>query len=146
MTNEEIDKLEAGPEIDALIAEKVMGWYPMITRAYKRDHSHFLGGHYQTREQCMLECAFDMEPVLFWGNGTGSTFGKTEDNWHPSLSISDAWEVAHSHACESAHKFSVECEHSVWLASVSGLYEAEAEAAPLAICRAALKATLSASP
>lgn len=74
----------------AEIAERVMGWRAVYLRANKRDHGCFIGGHYTTREACAADCIEECEPVLFWANASGDTFGETEDNWNPLVNIADA--------------------------------------------------------
>ena len=121
------DEPLAGPDLDALIAEKVMGleWRPW--KPYGAPEGWFPKG----------------APTYDWRDENGHAHnpeGYKSDLPLYSFDIAAAWEVVGSSACEYGHKFSLEYEHDVWYACVSGMYEAQADTAPLAICRAALKA------
>ena len=72
MTNDKILKLEPGPELDRLVAEKAMGWR-------------------RTTEGAPSGCAY-------WKDDDGF-IRATEDpggslNWNPSTDVAAAWEVA----------------------------------------------------
>jgi hypothetical protein len=120
MSNEEIDKLEAGLELDALVAEKVMRW-----RVHPRNTAHW-----------MLRNDDDIDYLLKGQVG----------QWRPSINIAAAWEVVEKLA-----------DDDLWLTLNSDWYgklfvacfRRKAElvgtslhwtTAPVAICRAALKA------
>lgn len=116
---------EAGRELDALIAEKVMGWtvdpiYRMYTGAGMR---HAVGNNLDTR-------------------------------FNPSTNIAAAWEVVEKMR-ERGDWVNLEGDKEGWMVEVwpftaddswagGGFYgedvKAKADTAPLAICRAALKA------
>ena len=97
----DVDSLEAGPKLDALIAEKVMG------------------GKLGLR-------------------GMGVSWDTVGYGWSPSTSIADAWEVVLKLQGFSIGKVGGSGE---WCCSCYGGL-ASADTAPLAICRAALKAVL----
>jgi len=121
-----IDKVSASREMDALIAEKVMGL-----------------------ETELIITALHGEELLYFG----------EDRFlchvpHYSVNISAAWEVVEkwneksfhimrfSHRSEGGSEMAVALESRWYRASfdASARVFSEAESAPLAICRAALKA------
>lgn len=130
MTRDEILKLEAGDELDALIAEKVMGWHSV-------------------EDKWGYKAWYDAEDRFQCGIHKGDSHEDSEDfhilHWHPSSSILWAWEVV-----EKANAFFLEqpqnYDDKTWSASISissYLWDAEADTAPLAICRAALLAVTS---
>lgn len=114
MTRDEILKMEAGRELDALVAKDVMGW-------------HKLDGNWKDN---------------IWEKADGHIKG----DWHPSEDISAAWEVV------------TKIRSMGWGVDISWFHEfiycalhkpdsviikqANAETAPLAICRAALLAVM----
>lgn len=130
MTN--IDTMPAGPEMDRLIAEKVMGW-----RLF----------NYETDEPAIDHLSSD---GCAWRDAQGRDgFDGEAWKWAPSADIAHAWEVVEK--MEDDHEWRIENdqgEQFPWLVeamslkdqSFGKLVSAEAEAAPLAICRAALKA------
>jgi hypothetical protein len=128
MDKDKILNMEAGEEMDTLIAEKVMGWHIETENSYKR--------------------WVDINNRFCCGFPSYDGLEDDEDfhtlKWHPSGSILWAWDVV-----EKSNSFSINnCisqEEGVdgvrrWTAEVFfekwGL--GEAETAPLAICRAAL--------
>ena len=123
MTPEEIDKLETGPETNALVAEKVMGWSNLTTK-----YGCLTGNHPDT-EASLLPYGHTSVPEY-------STF------------ISAVWEVVDK--LKREYDFNMDWDirvgwncawgfpESAMKASVSAC----ADTAPLAICRAALKAKL----
>jgi hypothetical protein len=121
MTRDEILKMEAGPELDALIAEKVMEWTEWP-----------ISGDYVTLH--------------------GKT-GHTIDTFNPSSDISAAWEVVEKLQDTPTEYFFEICKTPViwrqsgkpthWHVELGG-QKAYADAAPLAICRAALLAVMEA--
>lgn len=82
MTPDEIDELQAGPETDALVAEKVMGWHICDQRK---------GGHF---EDPPIRTEF-----MIWDDGTTDIYrqegqyGNDPEQWLPSTDISAAMEV-----------------------------------------------------
>lgn len=125
MKREEILNMPAGREMDALIAEKVMGW--------KLVQNQGEGGG------------------LYWV-GHGGVFGDMHKNQTPEFSedILDAWRVIekmHENKYQytlRGHFMGVEqhiatFDHQDW-ADANPLYSAHGATAPLAICRAALLA------
>ena len=112
MTHDEIDKLEAGRKLDALVAEKVMGWI----------------------------------------SGNSATVTTTGDvKWFEtpaySTSISAAWEVVEKFEDSEVFRndddngpIEWHCRLGYWKTGILG--HGIAPTAPLAICRAALKAVV----
>jgi hypothetical protein len=129
MTRDEIMKLEAGEEIDRLVAEKIMGWH-LVKRTQGRDEWRSnLDDRYQhlASRYDGYEDAEDFHTIC----------------WHPSESILWAWEVVEQmqekafYVCISTHFISgFDC-----VMQKSGIdIRASAETSSLAICRAALLA------
>jgi hypothetical protein len=130
MTNSEIDNMPAGPELDALIAEKVMGW-KCVTAT--EDLIGF--GFVPKGTECIIyakpQCK--LADARIW-------YGERSHSWRPSRDIAAAWEVVEKtmllvpviRLCGNGIE---------WMASYtnSGAYSVS-ETAPLAICRAALRA------
>ncbi len=123
--------MEAGKELDALVAERVMGW--TVNRPGDR-HWHALGGGLGGR-QVGSDCCEDRYD-----------YGRA---FRPSQDIRSAWEVVEKLA-------GVGDGQSIWIDGLGFTGEewrvvigrevgeyvvAEADTAPLAICRAVLKAT-----
>jgi hypothetical protein len=105
--------LDAGRELDVLVAEKVMGWTNLRTtkagmrRGTPAEYPHI--GH-------------EVPPY--------------------STDMSAAWEVVEKMREREGYA-GVESNHDLWEASMGPWYVATAETAPLAICRAALAAIAS---
>ena len=130
-----IDEMQAGPDLDALVAEKVMGWTEVVSDG--------------------LYCWRDIEA----DEGTGK-FARQEnvagypvediEAWSASTDIAAAWQaiikIKESHqVCFALEDYQFDGKH--WQALFKGkfdekLYYAFADTAYLAICRAALKAVL----
>jgi hypothetical protein len=123
-----VSEMPAGRELDALVAEKVMGW-TLCDRV-----------------------------AMGWGDGppvfaTGEdpyddTARPSRQDWRPSEDIAAAWEVVENwrNRCNgegvvllSWHSEEWVCELGIWGVE-SGFRHAPADTAPLAICRAALLA------
>lgn len=125
----EIDNLEAGRELDALVAEKVMGW--------TLGKPHLLHG-YLMHGSVEIEC---------WEGSLKDNVTQTKDSWHPSTDIRWAWEVVEKlkrYGFELGYQFD-ESGELEWDASFDMERHSEAHCvyaptAPLAICKAALKA------
>lgn len=128
MTPEEIDKLEAGRELDALVAEKVMGW---------RWVHHMDRTFIQSPEQV---ARYKLEYLLPIGSVRDITPAHAGLLKY-STSISAAWEIV------TKLKIGLlpnTCDDN-WGAFVVPLTPegySYGNTAPLAICRAALKAKL----
>ena len=117
--------MEPGPELDALVAEKVMGWE-------QRHPKHW------------AECAGT------GGLGDSFEYRRSQAEWSPSTSIADAWEVVEN--IKHPHRRSVfvgfdcailtEGPYQCCVNEPDGLCVASAwaDTAPHAICLAALKA------
>jgi len=119
----------AGRELDALVAEKVMGW------TVCRDAS--CGGCEAT--VLLMEDGWRVRAPLDQG---GWPLGW----WTPSTDIAAAWEVVEKLRV-LGFNVSVSCAHGMrtwdvrgWKADNTGRFIAHAETAPLAICLAALDA------
>lgn len=129
MTRDEILNMEAGPEMDALVAEKVMGW------------------HLET----------DDKGWKYWTDDTGlyyqgcvqheDDFEDEEDfhilHWHPSESILWAFEVVEKMRYKRIiHNPEFSPLWEAHLTCDSGYGDATAPTLSLAICRAALLAVM----
>lgn len=140
---EEIDKMESGPEMDALIAEKVMGLIPCASRFYMP----------------LIAGAWDEIHCEHIDAGkSGICFDPDPDKVpRYSTSIATAWKVVEKVAQLNAEKKEgwgsfdlgdrIKDGKVEYYAIFSGKNlpnsnEVSADTAPLAICRAALKATL----
>jgi hypothetical protein len=116
MTAEQIDAMPAGREMDALVAERVMGWVRHPDSMYRHWCERQPDGTLRFLDQC--------EPL------------HTVRPWHPSTDIAAAWEVVEKLVSEQGlHLW----WHNVWLVDFALSGAQRAETAPLAICRAALK-------
>ena len=127
-----IDEMQAGPELDALVAERVMGW-----------------------RQSSLPGVFIDEDERFWGV---TDEVPTSRQFNPSIDIATAWQVwqklprIHSMGnhdlsiswhlinARSIHRDGNEYIVCGILDCGEWEYSASADTAPLAICRAALEA------
>ena len=123
-----IQDMKAGPELDRLVAEKVMGWTMTPTP-----------GKY--RGQCINEHG---QPVLELINGGHGCDIPDELIFQPSTNITHVWEVVekltNNGKCLSLHA----SDGGYWTAYFvfhgwSGMAK-DCASAPLAICLAALKA------
>ena len=110
MVDMNYDDMPAGPEMDGLVATKVMEWEQVDSFAW---------------------CDSD---------GTVRTWDVRDGNpirhWHPSTDIACAWEVLEK---LRRHIFQLSDDEG-WCCTFSMRFNAKADTAPLAICRAALKA------
>ena len=147
-----IDNMEAGRELDAIVAEKVMGW------------------HYDSAWDCLIPPEQRAKPNEMWTEWeadddglvrkpinenyvTGIVYtGDTQKIVLPyySTDIADAWKVVERLDYKSHTNFSLYTIGANWFCffkeenvkmdySWVNEYEARADTAPLAICRAALK-------
>jgi hypothetical protein len=109
-----VSELKAGPELDALIAEKVMGWKV----------KHFL--------TINIYEAYDEEenPVIL-----GKEFS-------PSGNIGDAWQVVErlNWDVKVTKYYDLKPKYQVHIFTYDGVIMEFAETVPLAICKAALRA------
>lgn len=142
MTRDEIEAMPAGRELDRLVAEKVMGW-----SIYRYDKD--------IPENCYFMLVTEQYDPVTEDMGLRAGERKTEeeawnDNYHFSTDISAAWEVVEK---IGEKRFDVEIMRRTdgrYFATCikvgnplkDRLFEvhAEAGAAPLAICKAALLA------
>ena len=123
MTRDEILAMEAGPELDALVAEKVMGW--QLTSAYQL-------GPAWARDIPWGELVLK-NAVAYYAH-----------EWGPSTDIAPAWKVV-----EKMHKeYGIDVNGLAsggfvcTIYGVDGHWRTYDETAPLAICRAALLAVM----
>ena len=146
--DEEIDKMEAGPELDALVAEKVMGWLPL--------------GH--CNEETHRK---DLPHLLEFGEGlsvhrplrNNVVHGVSCDDWEPSTNITAAmevvekvWPLVNCSSGYGTYRFQLNRRDGdgMWICELAtdpqGDWKThrvgEAPTAPLAICRASLKAVM----
>jgi hypothetical protein len=127
MTAEQIDAMPAGREMDALVAERVMGWVRHPDSMYRHWCERQPDGTLRFLDQC--------EPL------------HTVRPWHPSTDIAAAWEVVEKLRGESfPWEFSLGWRHIEPFVSFGRTANqkdeigfSHGETAPLAICRAALK-------
>ena len=124
--HDEIDKLEAGRETDALVAEKVMGWRKVSS-------------------QIITETMRGSLPWTRWWGEKQNAAGRWRivDLPKYSASISAAWEVVEKLKAEGM-TVDIQSRTPGWTVVVDELHdlgvEVRAPTAPLAICFAALKA------
>lgn len=125
--------MKAGRELDALIAEKVMGWH-----LHTDDHNHTYWANERNHFMCGIspyEDEFDYSNL-----GDGEDFHIL--HWHPSESILWAWEVVEKlrdngdHLRMEMHGGGYRLEYNL---GYDG-FAVTADTAPLAICLVALKA------
>jgi len=128
MTREEILALEAGRELDALVAKKVMGWH-LVRWADETD-----GGRVWKGDAGEYRAPYSVDPNPKW-------------RWSPSTDIAAAWEVVDALMDNGIGLPQIFHDGQLWVASVSDCTRkksnmASALTAPLAICRAALLAVM----
>ena len=129
-------------EIDALVAEKVMGW--------TRIPSNHPYRWYNDRGGVIVEGQPQKFPCYDKAN---ATYGGIPDDWRPSSSIAAAWEVVEKlsgpdfdHRCVIVSKTDMTDEKwgceigNTQAAGSDGASYAVADTAPMAICLAALNA------
>jgi hypothetical protein len=116
MTQDEVEKLEATRETDAMIAEKVMGW--------KNVHEHNFGNGGKQWVGDSPRGELDMLPKYTKDNSAALEVAETFDNF----SIGRAWKLK-----DMDWK-----GYSAWLGLGPEAVTALAETIALAICRAAL--------
>jgi len=133
MNAEQIRNMEAGRELDALVAERVMGrkWYTMVTPGGERSMMHEPG-----------------HVLIYLTEKYGLVPGRTEIGFVDmssipaySTDIGAAWEVV-ERLLEMGHYFSLHpnCFYQppVWGVHLDVLGVVRANTLPLAVCRAAL--------
>jgi hypothetical protein len=128
MTIDEIEKMEAGREMDALIAVKIFGY-----RCYKTKNPF----DYFKKDDKI----YDMVET-----GTKDGFTSVENLAEYSSSITAAWlvvEKLHSTPEEYFELYYDGNNHEAWMAHVRYGNTSTGITAPLAICRAALMTILS---
>jgi hypothetical protein len=148
-------EVKAGPKLDALVAEKVMGWVD----ATDWGTPDWQGGDAYPSE--FFPSEFFKVAHAIEGDSLKIDYVLCHHNlWRPSTSIADAWEVVEKLAADRvrprnsegqpANRFAIEIHPfggtwwAGWTIEWSGgsdvLTGATADTAPLAICLAALKA------
>ena len=141
MTRDEILRLPAGPEMDALVAERVMGWH--------RGEGRTADSWYNASLECVAP-AEDSELDMWDGS-----CANCDSAWSPSTRISNAWEVVEKlqargvrlHYSSDGWHFGIGyTPPSRFMDDPPDPEEWEVECcaptAPLAICRAALLAVM----
>ena len=129
------EQYEAGPELDRLIAEKVMGWKIIDYES----NGEFTGNAMPHEDGYCLKDK----------DGNERQHGEEAHQWHPSTKISNAWEVVEAITKQEPRKI-VRVHHNSDMSicriidfhSCDTIGEGGALTAPLAICRAALSAAL----
>jgi hypothetical protein len=137
------DTMEAGREMDALVAEKVMGWKKRVRKGHGVDGNH--EWWFDKRKP-----TYPLEFVKGWD--TDEDF----DPWEPSTSISAAWEVVECFERGGFAPWGEQVAAAVELSCSDGIekeryfctfyspslakVEAFGKTMPEAVCRAALKA------
>ena len=118
-----MDQLEAGRELDALVAEKVMGWR-IKGKDWVDEHGRYQGA-----------------VETYWVIADGGP----SKGWHPSTDIAAAWLVVEKLGWQYVFRLGNRDDKWWCVLSVEPDWQlsdncAEAPTAPLAICRAALAA------
>ena len=119
MTKDEIQVIPAGPEMDMLVAQNVMGWTIGPEEEIWDQHMHF-----KQKVQCWLSPAI----LEYWIVG----------KFNPSSDISAAWEVVEK---MQSMGYCFDADGNARVKRIRfgiGQEIGEAETMPLAICRAAL--------
>jgi hypothetical protein len=147
LTKEAVLAMEAGPEMDALVAERVMGW----KRGGANDHTRpahrpskdfpgtVLGDFGGKGPHDYLESPGPAGRIYFCGCPSSADLPAY------STSIADAWEVVEkfiSAGCAGWVEGDGHTGYRAGCTSESGRFETDGGTAPLAICRAALLSTL----
>lgn len=119
------ETIEAGRELDCLIAEKVMGW------------------HWFVPHGVMTELPPEHQHIGGWCNLDGSLAHGLYNRWQPSTNIAHAWEVVEklSDPCNSFRDYRGFPAGTVFMYKWSGmdLWASTASEAALNICRVALQ-------
>jgi hypothetical protein len=135
MTPEEIDALQAGPEMDRLVAERVMGWKE------GEPHKHGQVASFSQWVEPEHRYCSHSKNLPGWDDSPDSA-----DIWSPSIDLNHAMEAVQDRALTLTRYI----PENAWTAVVAprlayigcGLvsYAAAGETPMLAICRALLKA------
>jgi len=143
MTHEEIDKMEAGEEMNALITEKVMGWRVMFMDRRYDDDGWSQRGPFSSPGMCANKA------IAYYEESNGVCLVEVED-FSPSTDIAAAWQVAEKTDLFKEHKLKKESKEFViyrdeWSsfcdepAELDCVVLSKSESFPVVICRAALK-------
>jgi len=156
MTRAEILRLEPGPELDQLVAERVMGWHlpddPELPKAWMKKDPESRTGEVWVGWWAE-EPPVEKDPDTLEEYIPSAWLLAGHKIWSPSTDIAAAWEVVkkmldsgwgceiyspnNPYALEDIDKWVVVFAKSELLD-----YRAKASSAPLAICRAALLAVM----
>lgn len=123
----------AGRELDAMVAERVMGWRL---------------SNYEAEAAAASDADYADAAINDGWEWEGRATRREAWQWRPSTDIADAWEVVEKMAADQPewpHHGHYVCLHNStglgkWECRVGSFAEAHADTAPLAICRAALAA------
>ena len=141
-----MSELEPGPELDALVAEKVMGWKRL------EPDTHHKFGFYGSDPQRNPEGTIFIGTQEEYGRLSVGGSWLLTNQWSPSTSIADAWEVVEKmQSMNNQRDIHIECLLDKWSVSMChferdgesmewGDWTIDANTAPHAICLAALKA------
>lgn len=129
--------MQAGRELDAMVAEKVMGWKRMRWCDWKQDERTSLTYSWHDVDGKMVKLAENSDD-----------YEDPRPAWSPSTSIADAWEVVEKLSGREKLPMRVQIDNGYdkpWVVTISSWktgqeWHGESESLPLAICRAALKA------
>ncbi len=136
-----IDEMEASPEMDALIAERVMG-YEIFDLTY-------YGSDDETPRQRELEPWLEQRGITHIGRyylDVANNDWKDTRSWHPALNIEDAFDIVEKLRQKKIYLMRLtngDSNYACWLGpGLTGLWSAVAvgDTPEMAICRAALKA------
>lgn len=121
--------IKPGRELDALVAEKVMGWTQMTWAKY---YSRIPDGDYYKGRR---------ERTKHWHNPDSLEKMRRIDSWHPSTGLADAWEVqAKFPRVYVERDIAGEWSCEIWDGDDLLVTRMSADTAPHAICLAALEA------
>ena len=146
MSRDEILNMPAGRQLDALIAEKVMGWEAIRVDYFGEDSSP----RQNELEEWMAKNELDSIGDYFID--VDKNFWVEDNDWQPSTDIHAAWEVVEKmrnnkyEPCVNGECWTpIEHRMGLWQADFQNggpCHSARADTAPLAICRAALLAAM----
>ena len=136
----DIDTMPVGPEMDALVAEKVMGW----KRSKQTSHNYW-EGRFEFLTSSDGYQIYRVENVGDWVGNTHESELYFRERCSYSTSISAAWEVVEKLRTPQSHGIVIAIGHNgfrVDIYKADDEWDAYADTLPLAICRAAWKAKL----
>ena len=141
-----IDSMPAGREMDALVAEQVMGWKIVQGSEWNPSREAMDQIPYEPHLVCWMDGTLNLyrpldNPVHGWS---------MQEDWYPSSDIAAAWMVVEKISLlhnwdlcpiEWKSNYSIHTVCFVIYDSTTS-YTGKGSTAPLAICRAALKAVM----